>query len=413
MFDSFEGLMGKIGVKLKSDFTNKLYDWIKDIKNNNKGENNDNGFDFAKIGSSGYLAKIGSSGYSAKIGSSGYLAKIGSSGYSAKIGSSGDSAQIGSSGDSAQIGSSGYSAKIGSSGDLAQIGSSGDLAQIGSSGDSAKIGSSGDSAQIGSSGDLAKIGSSGDSAKIGSSGYSAKIGSSGYFAQIGSSGDSAQIDISGDSSIGFACGYNSILKAKKGTWFSLAEYGKNENDKIIPIFAKSAQIGNKEYKDHNGKMLKANTYYILWRKEFYPVEIYDGISTIIISKKKRDNIIIIKAVRLNDLLDKEIKEIKEIFIAVEGKLSAHAYTLREAIEDLTFKKMKNINTSKIVEEIKSTGKVTRSQYRAITGACSFGTNKFCEDHNIQDLEEIELTELRKILINDYGAEKFWGLIDER
>ena len=46
----------------------------------------------------------------------------------------GDYAQIGSSGDSAQIGSSGDSAKIGSSGDSAQIGSSGDYAQIESTG---------------------------------------------------------------------------------------------------------------------------------------------------------------------------------------------------------------------------------------------------------------------------------------
>ena len=283
MFDFFEKLIEKLEVKLISDFTNKLYKWIKDIKNNSRGENNDNGY---------------------------------------------DSAQIGSSGDSAQI---------------------------------------------------------------------------------GSSGNYVQIDMSGDNSIGFACGYNSIIKAKKGTWISLAEFGRNEDNEIIPIFAKSSQIGNKEYKDHNGKMLKSNTYYTLWKKEFYPVEIYDKIPTIIISKKKRDNITIIKAIRLNDLLDDEIKE---IFIAVEGKLSAHAFTLREAIEDLTFKKMKSIDTLKIVEEIRSTGKVTRSQYRAITGACSFGTNKFCEEHNIQDLEEIELTELRKILINDYGAEEFWRLIDE-
>lgn len=31
---------------------------------------------------------------------------------------------------------------------------------------------------------------------------------------------------------------------------------------------------------------------------------------------------------------------------------------------------------------------------------------------IQGLEEIELEELREILVNDYGAEKFWQLIDE-
>ena len=80
----------------------------------------------------------------------------------------------------AKIGSSGYSAKIGSSGDYAQIGSSGDYAQIGSSGNSAKIGSSGYSAQIGSSGNSAKIGSSGDYAKIMSEGKNSVVMAAGY-----------------------------------------------------------------------------------------------------------------------------------------------------------------------------------------------------------------------------------------
>lgn len=74
--------------------------------------------------------------------------------------------------------------------------------------------------------------------------------------------------------------------------------------------------------------------------------------------------------------------------------------------------MENINKDEIVAEIKKTGKVTRSQYRALTGACSYGTNKFCEEHKIEDLEEISLEELRKILINDYGAREFWNLIDK-
>ena len=112
---------------------------------------------------------------------------------------------------------------------------------------------------------------------------------------------------------------------------------------------------------------------------------------------------------MNDLYDTEIKE---MYITIEGELSAHGYTLREAIDDLTYKKMENINVNEIVAEIKKTGKVTRSQYRAITGACSYGTNKFCEEHKIEDLEEIDIEELRKILVNDYGAEKFWKLIDE-
>ena len=213
----------------------------------------------------GDYAKIGSSGYSAKIGSSGYSAKIGSSGYSAQIGSSGDYAQIGSSGNSAQIGSSGYSAQIGSSGNYAQIGSSGYSAKIGSSGYSAKIGSSGDYAQIGSSGYYAKIGSSGYSAQIGSSGNSAQIGSSGDYAQIGSSGNSAQIDSSGEDSVICCAGNGSAVKAKAGSWITLAEWEySDEKGRYIPHCVKT------EYVD--GEKIKADTWYRLKNGKFVEAE---------------------------------------------------------------------------------------------------------------------------------------------
>ena len=239
------------------------------IENAEECTDYDNGKNYAQIGSSGYSAKIGSSGDSAKIGSSGYYAQIGSSGDYAQIGSSGYSAQIGSSGDYAQIGSSGYSAKIGSSGDSAKIGSSGDYAQIGSSGDYAQIGSSGDSAKIGSSGDYAQIGSSGDYAQIGSSGYSAKIGSSGDSAKIGSSGDYAQIISEGKNSVVMAAGYNSVAKAKIGSWITLAEWvktdKKDENGNIIW----SPKCVKTEYVD--GDRIKEDTFYKLKDGEFWEV----------------------------------------------------------------------------------------------------------------------------------------------
>ena len=205
---------------------------------------------------SGDDAQIGSSGDGAQIGSSGYGAQIGSSGDGAQIGSSGDDAQIGSSGDDAKIGSSGDIAKIGSSGYLAQIGSSGYLAKIGSSGDLAKIGSSGDDAQIGSSGDLAKIGSSGYGAKIGSSGDDAQIGSSGDLAKIGSSGYGAQIESEGNNAVVAAIGIDSKIKAKKGSWITLAEYGED----LKPVCVRSAQI--------DGKSLKEDVFYQLKGGEF-------------------------------------------------------------------------------------------------------------------------------------------------
>ena len=176
---------------------------------------------------------------------------------------SGDYAKIGSSGDSAQIGSSGYYAQIGSSGYSAQIGSSGDSAQIGSSGYSAQIGSSGYYAKIGSSGDYAKIGSSGDYAKIGSSGYSAQIGSSGYYAQIGSSGDSAQIGSSGKHSVICCAGHGGKVKAKIGSWITLAEWDM-QGEEYIPVCVKTMKV--------DGKIIKEDTWYTLKNGEFVEVE---------------------------------------------------------------------------------------------------------------------------------------------
>ena len=116
----------------------------------------------------------------------------------------------------------------------------------------AKIGSSGDSAQIGSSGDSAQIGSSGDSAQRGSSGDSAKIGSS---------GDYAKIDSTGEDSVICCAGYNSAVKAKVGSWITLAEWVySNEKDRYIPKCVKT------EYVD--GTRLKADTWYQLKDGEF-------------------------------------------------------------------------------------------------------------------------------------------------
>ena len=136
--------------------------------------------------------------------------------------------------------------------------------QIGSSGYSAQIGSSGYSAKIGSSGDYAKIGSSGYSAKIGSSGYSAQIGSSGYYAKIGSSGDYAKIDSTGEDSVIMCAGNSSIVKAKIGSWITLAEWKWSDEKKHdVPVCVKT------EYVD--GENIKADTWYQLKNGKFVEV----------------------------------------------------------------------------------------------------------------------------------------------
>ena len=132
----------------------------------------------------------------------------------------------------------------------------GDCAQIGSSGHYAKIGSSGESDKIGSSGHYAKIGSSGKYAKIGSSGESAKIGSS---------GDSAKIDSTGVDSVICCAGHGCTVKAKIGSWITLAEWEySEEKGRSVPRCVKT------EYVD--GEKIKADTWYRLKNGEFVEVE---------------------------------------------------------------------------------------------------------------------------------------------
>ena len=113
----------KVKAELKlADIINLGVEWIKDVtspaKLKKETDLNDNGNNYAQIGSSGDSAKIGSSGDFAKIGSSGDFAQIGSSGDHAKIGSSGDSAKIESTGKHSVVMAAGNNsiakAKIGS-----------------------------------------------------------------------------------------------------------------------------------------------------------------------------------------------------------------------------------------------------------------------------------------------------------
>ena len=132
------------------------------------------------------------------------------------------------------------------------------------SGDNAQIGSSGYNAHIGSSGYNAKIGSSGNYAQIGSSGNNAQIGSSGNYSHIVSSGYNAQIVSSGEYSVICCSGNNSIVKAKKGSWITLSEWGlSNEKNRTIPKCVKT------EYVD--GERIKEDTWYKLVDGEFKEV----------------------------------------------------------------------------------------------------------------------------------------------
>ena len=204
-------------------------------------------------------AKISKRGNPAQIANSGGYVQIASSRNSAQISSSGHSVQIGSSGKFAQIASSGTDVKIVNNGIAAQIANSGDNTQIGNSGSNVRLVSSGYAAKIISSGNYSRIASSGD--------YS-QIISSGNFTKVVSNGNDEKITSKGKRSVVMAAGYNSMAKAKVGSFITLAEwesaYVEDEGDLCwIPKCVKT------EYVD--GERIKEDVFYKLKNGEFVEV----------------------------------------------------------------------------------------------------------------------------------------------
>ena len=96
----------------------------------------------------------------------------------------------------------------------------------------------------------------GDYAQIGSSGDSAKIGSSGNYAKINSTGEDSVICCAGS---------GSVVKAKAGSWITLAEWEySDEKGRFAPRCVKT------EYVD--GEKIKADTWYCLKNGEFVEAE---------------------------------------------------------------------------------------------------------------------------------------------
>ena len=99
--------------------------------------------------------------------------------------------------------------------------------------------------------------------EIGTGDY-AQIGSSGYYAQIGSSGYYAKINSTGEDSVICCAGSGSVVKAKAGSWITLAEWEySDEKGRFAPRCVKT------EYVD--GEKIKADTWYRLKNGEFEEV----------------------------------------------------------------------------------------------------------------------------------------------
>ena len=93
----------------------------------------------------------------------------------------------------------------------------------------------------------------------------ADTNSSGEYAQIGSSSDYAKIRSSGEDSVIMCAGLDSVVKAKVGSWITLAEWEYNKDKELrVPKCVKTEFV--------DGERIKGDTWYKLKDGEFKEVE---------------------------------------------------------------------------------------------------------------------------------------------
>ena len=195
----------------------------------------------ANIVSNGAYSKVSSNGDYSSIGLYGFASRMSSSGMVNRIVSNESFSQISSSGESPAIFSNGECTKIATSGSGGKIYATGIEAKLSTSGSGVKIHSEGSCSRLSTSGDYNTIYSYGENANIASSGYSTSV------------------DSSGKEAIVSCTGANSMVKAKKGSWVTLAEWQTIVGHKKL-ICVKT------EYVD--GERIKEDTWYKLENGEF-------------------------------------------------------------------------------------------------------------------------------------------------
>ena len=176
-------------------------------------------------------------------------------------------------------------------------------------------------------------------------------------------------------------------------------YSKLGNGKFL--YLKDIQTKENTIIDCSQKKdIDRNAFYSLIDGKLHKTEMIDGYLMSIINIKNIGDYTIKKSVYITeDCLHKK-EEI--VYIASRGIYNAHGKTLKEAISDVEFKYLKNQDLTEHIERIKEQGYITPNDYRLLTGACRFGTNRWLEENGFTWEDNKPIEEVLKLTRGQYG-----------
>ena len=105
-------------------------------------------------------------------------------------------------------------------------------------------------------------------------------------------------------------------------------------------------------------------------------------------------------------------ESEAVYVAWVGQHTAHGATVREAIEDATAK-ASHASPAEVLAAIKGSGVITRTQYRALTGACREGVRQWCQSQGVADeVESLPIADVVRMTASHYGGARLAELLQQ-
>ena len=157
-------------------------------------------------------------------------------------------------------------------------------------------------------------------------------------------------------------------------------------------------------------MLNENTFYMIINKEFVPVQEVDGDIMVILNKRKVGDYEVFKTQYHNHY--KERNDIVQ-YVAQKGNLTAHGKSIKEAISDVQFKYLQSQDVQEHIKRVKEQGYITPNDYRLLTGACRYGTNKWLEENGFTWEDNKSIDEVIELTKGQYGHERLVELLQRK
>jgi len=212
----------------------------------------------------------------------------------------------------------------------------------------------------------------------------------------------------------FVTGASCTFETESNCTFNMWDYGyfnttKCDNNIVIIRLHNNSKI-IKLVDLQNNKLVRLSSKNNPIYRDIKDVKIIDDYTMVVNSTKQLDQYKIHSAYYIYNYFHENNPS--KVFIVEQDNLFAHGKSIKEAINDLEFKKLSKLGANEHIQRVIKQGYIKPQDYRYITGACKEGTNKFLNDNNLGYDDTKSIDEVIELTKGNYGHDVFVRLLEE-